>query len=42
MKNEIKDCRKKYPGSIIMLKMVNDPLRVWKEKHHKVSMFFSY
>ena len=31
MKNGIKNFRKKHPGSIIILKMVNDPLRVWKE-----------
>ena len=33
MKNGIKNFRKKHPGSIIILKMVNDPLRVWKENH---------
>ena len=30
MKNEIKNVREKHPGSIIILKMVNDPLCVWK------------
>ena len=25
------DFREKHPGSIIIIKMVNDPLRVWKE-----------
>ena len=38
MKNEIKNLRKKHPGSIIILKMVNDPLRVWKE-NHSITMF---
>ena len=28
MKNEIKNFREKHPGSMIVLKMVNDPLRV--------------
>ena len=32
MKNGIKNFREKHPGSIIILKMVNDPLRVWKKK----------
>ena len=31
MKNGIKNLREKHPGSIIILKMVNDPLRVWKK-----------
>ena len=31
MKNGIKNFREKHPGSIIILKMVNDPLRVWKK-----------
>ena len=31
MKNGIKDLREKHPGSIIILKMVNDPLRVRKK-----------
>ena len=33
LKNKIKNFREKHPGSIIILKMVNDPLRVWKENH---------
>ena len=33
MKNGIKNFREKHPGSIIIHKMVNDPLRVWKENH---------
>ena len=36
MKNEIK-----HPGCIIILKMVNDPLRVWKE-NHSITMFRCY
>ena len=31
MKNGIKKFREKHPGSIMILKMVNDPLRAWKE-----------
>ena len=31
MKNGIKNFREKHPGSIIILKMVNGPLRVWKK-----------
>ena len=34
MKNEIKNFRRKHPGSIIILKIVNDPLREWKENHN--------
>ena len=33
MKNGIKNFPKKHPGSIIILKMANNPLRVWKENH---------
>ena len=33
MKNGIKKFREKHPGSIIILKIVNDPLFVWKENH---------
>ena len=33
MKNRIKNFREKHPGSIIILKMVNDPFCVWKENH---------
>ena len=38
MKNEIKNFCKEHPGSIIILKMLNDPLRVWK-KSHSITMF---
>ena len=38
MKNGIKNVREKHPGSITILKMVNDPLRVWK-KNHSIKMF---
>ena len=38
MKNGIKIFRGKHPGSIIVLKMVNDPLRVRKE-NHSITMF---
>ena len=38
MKNGIKNFREKHPGSIIILKMVNDPLRVWK-KNHSITIF---
>ena len=38
MKNVIKNFRGKHPGSIIILKMINDPLRVWKKII--VSQFF--
>ena len=41
MKNGIKNFREKYPGSIIILKMVNDPLRVWK-KNHSITIFQCY
>ena len=41
MKNEIKNFRKNHPGSIIILKMVNDPLRLWKE-NHSITMFRCY
>ena len=33
MENGIKKFHEKYPGSKIILKMVNYPLRVWKENH---------
>ena len=39
--NGIKNFREKHPGSIIILKMVNDPLRVWKESH-SIAMLRSY
>ena len=41
MENRIKNFREKYPGSIIILKMVNDPLPVWKE-NHSITMFWCY
>ena len=41
MKNGIKKFGEKHPGSIIILKMVNDPLRVWKE-NHSITMFRCY
>ena len=41
MKNGNKNFREKYPGSIIILKLVNDPLRVWK-KNHSITMFQYY
>ena len=41
MKNELKKFREKHPGSIIILKMVNDPLRGWKE-NHSITMFRCY
>ena len=41
MKTGIKNFREKHPGSIIILKMVNDPLHVWKE-NHSMTMFRCY
>ena len=41
LKNEIKKFLEKHPGSIIILKMVNDSLRVWK-KNHSITMFRCY
>ena len=41
MKNGIKKFREKHPGSIIILKMVNDLLRMWKE-NHSITMFRCY
>ena len=41
MKNGIKNFREKHPGSIIILKMVNDPLRVSKI-NHSIAMFRCY
>ena len=41
MKNGIKKFREKHTGSIIILKMVNDPLRAWKENHN-ITMFRYY
>ena len=41
MKNGIKNFCEKHPASTIILKMVNDPLRVWK-KNHGITMFRCY
>ena len=41
MKNGIKKFHEKHPGSITILKMVNDPLRVWK-KNHSITIFRCY
>ena len=41
MKNGIKKFREKHPGSMIILKMVNDPSRVWKE-NHSITIFQCY
>ena len=41
MKNGIKKIREKHPRSIIILKMVNDPLRLWKE-NHSITVFRCY
>ena len=41
IKNGIKSFCKKHPGSTIILKMVNDPLRMWKE-NHSITMFRCY
>ena len=41
MKNGIKNFREKHPESIIILKMVNNPLREWK-KNHSITMFRCY
>ena len=41
MKNGIKNFLERHPGSIIILKMINDPLRVWKE-NHSITMFQCY
>ena len=41
MKNGIKKFREKHPGPIIILKMVNDLLRVWKE-NHSITVFRCY
>ena len=41
MKNGIKNFREKHPVSIIILKMVNDPLHVWKG-NHSIAMFRCY
>ena len=41
MKNGIKNFREKHSGSIIIVKMVNNPLSVWK-KSHAITMFRCY
>ena len=41
MKNGIKNFREKHPGSIIILKMVNDPLRV-RKKNHSITILRCY
>ena len=41
MKNGIKKIREKHHGCLMILKMVNDPLRVWKE-NHSITMFQCY
>ena len=41
MKNAIKNFCEKNPGSIIILKKVNDPLPVW-EKNHSITKFWYY
>ena len=41
MKNGIKNFRRRHPGSIALLKMVNKTLRVWKE-NHSITMFRCY
>ena len=41
MKNGIKNFREKHPVSIIILKMVNDLLHVWKG-NHSIAMFRCY
>ena len=38
---ELKTFVKKHPGSIIILKMINDPLRVWEE-NHSITIFRCY
>ena len=41
MKNGIKNLREKHPGSIIILNMVNDPLRV-RKKNHSITILRCY
>ena len=41
MKNGIKNFRRRHPGFIALLKMVNKTLRVWKE-NHSITMFRCY
>ena len=37
----LKNCCEKHPRAIIILKMVNDPLRLWKE-NHSMKIFLGY
>ena len=41
MKNGIKNFCEKLLGCVIILKMVNDPLRLWKE-NHSITIFRYY
>ena len=41
MKNGIKNFREKHPRFLIVFKMINDPLRVWK-KNHSIKVFRCY
>ena len=41
IKNEVKTFHEKHPGFIIIRKMVNDPLRGWKE-NHSIKVFRYY
>ena len=41
MKNGIKNFREKHLGSVIIVKMVNGPLRVWEE-NHSIRIFRCY
>ena len=41
MKNGINNFGEKHPGSIIIFKMVNDPLLVWK-KDQSITLFRCY
>ena len=41
MENGIKNFCEKHPGSIVILKMVNNPLRAWKE-NYSITIFQCY
>ena len=41
MKSSIKNFYEKHPGSVIILKMTNNPLRAWKE-NHSILLFRNY
>ena len=41
MKHSIKKFREKHPGSVVLLKLVNDPLRTW-EKNRSITVFRYY